>query len=91
MNLQDTVARMFPAGVVTAGDPESGGFVEVHGLPCDTVPRHCSVLASGQFQYVAAEHCQESYLVKAEDFVLFVRICPSRSGVGYAQVAVRNS
>ena len=79
------------ASVVKAGDPESGGFVEVHGLPCDTVPRHCSVLASGQFQYVAAEHCQESYLVKAEDFVLFVRICPSQFGMGYAQVAVRSS
>ncbi len=90
MNLQDTVAQMFPTGVVTQGQPEDGRFFEVHGLAANASPQNCAVLASGQFEFSSAQGCQDSYLVKADDFVLFVRICPTQSGGRYAEVALRS-
>lgn len=89
MNLQDTVALMFPCGVVTQSIPDNSSFFEVHGLPQNSVPQNCAVLASGQFQYSPAQGSRGSYLVQAEDCVFFIRIFSTESGQGYAEVALR--
>ncbi len=91
MNLQDTLVRIFPNGVIRSGDPESGGFLEVHGLPRHTVPRNCQLLASGEFQFAANQEIRESYLVKTDDFVIFCRMCPAPPDSGYAEFAQTSS
>jgi hypothetical protein len=69
--------------------PCTGCCFEVHGLPNNTVPQNCAVLASGQFQYFMDQACRESYLVETEDFVLIVRICPVSPDSRYAEVGLR--
>lgn len=89
MNLQDTVARIFPNGVVLDASPCTGCSFEVRGLPKNAFPQNCAVLAKGVFQYSLDQACRESYLVKTEDFVLIVRICPDSPDSRYAEVALR--
>lgn len=89
MNVQATVSHMFPSGVVTQSIPDNCSFFEVHGLPENTVPQNCAVLASGQFQFSATQPSRGSYLVKAEDLVFFIRVFSSESGTGHAEVALR--
>ena len=89
MNLQDTVARMFPSGIVKQSIPDNSTFFEVHGLPDNSVPQNCSVLASGQFQFSRTQVSRGSYLVQTADFVFFIRVYASEPGKGHAEVALR--
>lgn len=89
MNVQATVSHMFPGGVVTQSIPDNCSFFEVHGLPENSVPQNCDVLASGQFQFSPTQPSRGSYLVKAEDLVFFIRIYATQSGDGHAEVALR--
>jgi hypothetical protein len=89
MNLQETVASLFPQGVVTDCGRDNGCCLEVHGLPRNAVPHNCAVLASGQFQFSSAQERRESYLVKIEDFVLFVRLSPETPDSQFAEIAMR--
>jgi hypothetical protein len=91
MNLQETIARIFPAGVVRDGDPDRGNSFEVHGLPKNAVPQNCEVLASGKFQFAVGQESRESYLVKTDGCVLFLRICVARPGSSFAEVAPRRT
>jgi hypothetical protein len=89
MNLQETVASLFPQGVITDCGRDNGCSLEVHGLPRNAVPCNCAVLASGQFQFSSAQERRESYLVKIEDFVLFVRLSPESPDSHFAEIAMR--
>lgn len=89
MNFQEAVHRIFP----DAGLPPDVGdsdFVELSGLPARTVPCNCEVLASGQFQYAFGERQHSSYLVRAGEVELMVRLCPDARNSLRAQVALRN-
>ena len=88
MNLQETITRIFPTGFVKEYNPDKGISFEVHGLPRNSVPQNCEVLASGQFQFSLRQQRSESYLVKTEDFVLFFRIVPAPPDSGYAELAL---
>jgi hypothetical protein len=81
MNIHQTLAHIFPAGVVGGCSPDEGGLFEVHGLPSGTVPENCQVLAGGHAPHARHEH-RESYLVKTEDFVLFFDVCGALPGSG---------
>lgn len=89
MNLQETVAMMFPHGVVTQSIPENSSFFEVHGISEYAVPQNCAVLASGDFQYSHDQKRTGSFLVQAKDHVFFIRVHSTHSGVGHAEVALR--
>jgi hypothetical protein len=89
MNLQETVASLFPHGVITDCGRDNGCCLEVHGLPRNAVPNNCAVLASGQFQFSRGDDRRESYLVKIEDFVLFVRMSPETPDSQFAEIAMR--
>ena len=89
MNLQETVAQMFPHGVVTQSIPDNSSFFEVHGIPENAVPQNCEVLASGKFQYSRDQDRTGSYLVQAEDHVFFIRVYSTHFGAGHAEVALR--
>jgi hypothetical protein len=89
MNLQHTVAQMFPQGVVTQSIADNSSFFEVHGIPENSVPQNCAVLASGVFQYARGQDRTGSFLVKAEEHVFFIRVYSTQSGGGHAEVALR--
>jgi hypothetical protein len=89
MNLHETVALMFPQGVVTQSIPEDSNFFEVHGISHNFVPRNCAVLASGQFQYFRDQDRTGSYLVQTGEHVFFIRVYPTQSGGSRAEVALR--
>ena len=89
MNVQATVSNMFPNGVVTQIIPDNYSFFKVHGLPENSIPQNCDVLASGHFQFSSSLPSRGSYLVKAEDLVFFIRIYSTHSGGGHAEVALR--
>jgi hypothetical protein len=85
MNLQETLASIFP-GCTDAGPPGEDGVVEVGGITGSMVPKNCEVLASGVFQYSSSERPRRSYLVKANDCLLLVRILPDASNHLCAQI-----
>jgi len=89
MNLQETVALMFPQGVVTQSKPDNRNFFEVHGISGNFVPKNCAVLASGQFQYFRNQDRTGSYLVQTGEHVFFIRVYPTQSGGSRAEVALR--
>jgi len=89
MKLQETVALMFPRGVVTQSLTEDSSFFEVHGIPENAIPQNCAVLASGEFQYFLGQDRTGSFLVQAEDHVFFIRVYSTRSGGSHAEVALR--
>jgi hypothetical protein len=89
MNLRDTVAVMFPHGVVTQSIADNNSFFEVHKNPGNCVPQNCALLASGAFQYARDQDPTGSLLVQAEDYVFFIRVHSTRSGGGHADVALR--
>ena len=91
MNLQKTVALMFPHGVVTQTIPESDSFFEVQEIPENTVPQNCAVLASGEFQYFRDQDRTSSFLVHAEDHVFCIRVHSARSGGSHAEVVSRDA
>ena len=85
MNIGNTLARIFPTGVVSYGSPDQGGFFEVYGLPQGTVPEFCEMLASGQNTHAVALQRRESFLAKTDDFILFFHICIAQPDSGYAE------
>jgi len=85
MNIGNTLARIFPTGVVSYGNTDQGGFFEVCGLPQGTVPEFCKMLASGQNTHAVALQRRESFLAKTDEFVLFFHICIAPSDSGYAE------
>src|SRR5450759_2424819 len=85
MNIGDTLARIFPTGVVSYGSPDHGGFFEMCIRDRGTVPEFCEMLASGQNTHAVALQRRESFLVKTDDFVLFFHICIARPDSGYAE------
>ena len=100
MNIQDTLARIFPSGVVSGCRPDKGGSFEVLKLPQGTVPQNCEVLASCRAKLARGRARRECYLVKTEDFVIFFRVCPTWPardpndlvlGFGYAPVGAAQS
>jgi hypothetical protein len=76
--------------VVTQSIPDNNSFFEVHGIPENSIPQNCAVLASGVFQYARDQDRTGSFLVQAEDHVFFIRVHSTRSGGGHAEVALRN-
>jgi hypothetical protein len=90
MNLQDTVALMFPHGVVTQSIPDNNSFFEVREIPENTVPQNCALLASGEFQYARDQVRTGSFLVRAADHVFFIRVHSNRSDGSHAEVTLRN-
>lgn len=100
MNIQDTLAQIFPSGVVSGCRPDKGGSFEVLKLPQGAVPQNCEVLACGQSKRARGRERRESYLVKTEDFVIFFRVGPTWPardpndlvlGFGYAPVGAAQS
>lgn len=85
MNIGNTLARIFPTGVVSDGSPDQGGFFEVRGLPQDTIPQNCEILASGYSPNAIALERRGSFLVKTADFVLFFHICIAHPDSGDAE------
>lgn len=90
MSLQDTVALMFPHGVVTQSIPDNNSFFEVREIPANAVPQNCALLASGEFQYARDQVRTGSFLVRAADHVFFIRVHSTRSGASHAEVTLRN-
>lgn len=89
MNLQKTVALMFPHGVVTQTIADSDSFFEVQEISENTVPQNCAVLASGEFQYFRGQDRIGSFLVQAEEHVFFIRVHSIRSGGSHAEITPR--
>ncbi len=82
MDIHRTLTSLFPMGfVIDCGDPH-GESLEVHGLPRGIVPQNCEVLAGGHARFCWGRERQEIYLVKTEDFLVFLRICPAGPGNG---------
>lgn len=75
MNIGNTLARIFPTGVVSGGGPDQGGFFEIRGLAQGTIPGNCKVLASATTTRTVALQRRASFLVTTDDFVLFFHIC----------------
>lgn len=100
MNIQDTLAQIFPSGVVSGCRPDKGGSFEVLKLPQGTAPQNCEVLASCRVNLARGRARRECYPVKTEDFVIFFRVCPTWPnrdpndlvlGFGYAPVGAAQS
>jgi hypothetical protein len=90
MTLQETVALMFPHGVVRKSIPDNNSFFDVREIPANTVPQNCALLASGEFQYARDQVRTGSFLVRAVDHVFFIRVHSTRSGGNHAEVTLRN-
>jgi|ERR1035437_285563 hypothetical protein len=85
MDIYNTLARIFPTGVVSHGNPDQGGFFKVLSLPQGTIPENCTMLACGQTTRTVALQHRGSFLVKTDDFVLFFHICTAQPDSGYAE------
>jgi hypothetical protein len=88
MNLQETVGSIFP-GCPQTGSASDDGVFEVSGITGSMVPQNCEVLASGVFQYATSERSRRTYLVKANELLLMVRILPDASNHLCAQIMQR--
>jgi len=87
MNLQETVFRLFPGCTMTSAG-NADGVMEV-GINGAVVPQNCEVLASGVFQYSTQERSRRSYLVKANELLLMVRILPDAANRMCAQIMLK--
>jgi hypothetical protein len=90
MNLQETVFSIFP-GCTLTGSVSDDGIYELGGITGAMVPQNCQVLASGVFQYAITERSRRTYLVKANELFLMVRILPDASNHLCAQIMERAS
>lgn len=88
MNIHSTLNYLFPAGIVTDCGSYLGGSLEVHGLPKGTIPRNCEVLASGRSKFFWGRERQDMYLVKTQDFLIFLRIGPAGPDNGDGEFVV---
>ncbi len=82
MDMRSTLTTLFPAGLVIDCGAPKGDLLEVHGLPKGTVPQNCEILAGGHARFYWGRERQEIYLVKTEDFLVLLRICPAGPGNG---------
>ncbi len=73
MNVQLAVDKFFP-DCTFEGQIVGDDDIEVLGLARAMVPQNCEVLASGKFQYSRKQTAHNTYLVKADDCVLQVRV-----------------
>jgi hypothetical protein len=90
MSLQETVFSIFP-GCTLSGTLSDDGIYEIVGITGAMVPQNCEVLASGVFQYSISERTRRTYLVKANEHLLMVRILPDASNHLFAQIMERVS
>lgn len=90
MNLQETVFSIFP-GCALNGTVSDDGIYEIGGITGSMVPQNCVVLASGVFQYSTSERSRRTYLVKANELLLMVRILPDATNHLCAQIMERVS
>jgi len=90
MNLQEIVFSIFP-GCTLTGAVSDEGIYEVGGITGAMVPQNCEVLASGVLQYAISERSRRTYLVKANERTLMVRILPDASNHLCAQIMERPS
>ncbi len=88
MNLQETIFSIFP-GCALTGAVGDDGMYEVGGITGAMVPQNCEVLASGVFQYATGQRSRRTYLVKANELLLMVRILPDDSNHLCAQIMER--
>lgn len=88
MNLQETVFSIFPGCTLTEPVSDDGNY-EFGGITAAMVPQNCEVLASGVFQYSISERSRRTYLVKANELLLMVRILPDASNHLCAHVMER--
>ncbi len=82
MDMRSTLTTLFPAGLVVDCGAPKGDLLEVHGLPMGTVPQNCEVLAGGHARFYWGRERQDIYLVKTEDYLVLLRICPAGPGSG---------
>ena len=87
MNFQETVFSIFPGCTMTSGGA-ADGVLEV-GIIGSMAPQNCEVLASGVFQYSTQERSRRSYLVKANELLLMVRILPDAANRMCAQIILK--
>jgi hypothetical protein len=85
MDIGNTLASIFPTGVVSYGSPDQGGFFKVLSLPQGTIPENCKVLACSQTTRTVALQRRGSFLVRTNDFILFFHICIALPYSGYAE------
>ena len=90
MNLQETVFSIFPDCAPT-GTVSDDGIYEIGGISGSMVPQNCEVLASGVFQYSNSERSRRTYLVRANELLLMVRIFSDATNHWCAQIAERRS
>ena len=88
MNIHGTLSCLFPSGNVIDCGSRYGDYLEVYGLPKGSVPQNCEVLASGRPKLFSGHEHQEIYLVKTEDFLLLLRICPAGPNAGDGEFVV---
>ena len=77
MDMRSTLTNLFPAGRVVDCCAPNGDLLEVRELPQGTVPQNCEVLAGGTARLYWGRDRQAFYLVKTEDFLVLLRICPA--------------
>ena len=87
MNFQETVFSIFPGCTMTSSSA-ADGMLEV-GIAGPMAPQNCEVLASGVFQYSTQERSRRSYLVKANELLLMVRILPDAANRMCAQIMLK--
>lgn len=73
MNIQRAVEKLFP-NCTFEGQIVGDDDIEILGLARAMAPQNCEVLASGKFQYSLQQAAHNTYLVKADDCVLQVRV-----------------
>jgi len=88
MDMRSTLTALFPAGLLIDRGAPKGDLLEVHGLPKGAVPQNCEVLAGGRARTYWGRERQEIYLVKTEDFLVLLRICPAGPGTAEGDFAV---
>jgi len=88
MNLHETVFSIFPGCTLTSAEA-GDGMIEVGGIASGAVPQNCQVLASGVFQYSSQERSRRSYLVKANELLLMVRLIPGGTNRLSAQIMTK--
>lgn len=59
---------------------------EVNGLPKNTTPQNCEILASG-IATINPDNRQEHYLLSIDNAFVYLRICTAAKGSGYDEFA----
>jgi hypothetical protein len=74
MTIENVLESVFPSGVLRQLATEQGGAFELTGLPNNSRPQNCTILARGQD--AAAPTRREFFLARAQDgTMLFFSLC----------------